>query len=97
MKIENIIIAGITEVFVHWSESGVVNDELGCDENFEINKAVSIEKFEEVAAKAAEAVESGYDKTKVDVRFNDGSVMNLRLDITKTEKSLIELIKLYIN
>lgn len=97
MNIEKIIKASVKEVFVFWSESNLVNDRLGCKESAEINKAVSLAEFEKVANEAAQFVEFGYDKTKVEVRFHDGEPMQMRLDINKKENSLVELIKLYID
>lgn len=96
MNINQVIKASIKEVFVFWSESTLINSEMGADENFDINKAVSIDKFNELADKAAQLVDGGYDKTKVKVTFHDGSEFNCRLDINKGNKCIVELLKHYL-
>lgn len=97
MNINQVIKASIKEVFVFWSESTLINNEMGADENFDINKAVSIDEFNVLAVKAAQLVEGGYDKTKVKVIFHDGNEFNCRLDITKGNNCIIELLKHYLN
>ncbi len=97
MNINQVIKASIKEVFVFWSESTLINNEMGADESFDINKAVSIDEFNALADKAAQLVDGGYDKTKVKVIFHDGSEFNCRLDITKSNKCIVELLKHYLN
>lgn len=96
MNINQVIKASIKEVFVFWSESTLINSEMGADENFDINKTVSIDKFNELADKAAQLVDGGYDKTKVKVTFHDGNEFNCRLDINKGNKCIVELLKHYL-
>lgn len=96
MDINNIIKASIKEVYVYYSESNVVNDMLGCNEHFNINRAVTLKEFDEVIKAAAQAVESGYDKTRIDVVFHTGEKVALRLDIAKNNNCLIEKIKRHI-
>ena len=97
MNINQVIKASIKEVFVFWSESTLINNEMGTDESFDINKAVSVDEFNALADKASQFVDVGYDKTKVKVVFHDGNEFNCRLDITKSNKCIVELLKHYLS
>ena len=62
----------IEEIKVHWSESGYINDVLGCDENSDIEKEVDVFAFNSIIEHAAKKVGGGYDKTSLSVKLKDG-------------------------
>ena len=67
-------LSDIKSVFVHWSESGLVNSELGHDEEGDINKDVDPVAFDDLIRRASALVSPGYDKTCLTVVLNDGTV-----------------------
>ncbi len=64
----------IASVFVHWSESNLINDELGCNDEFDINKEVDPVVFDNLLRRSAQLVGAGYDKTVLTIKLKDGSV-----------------------
>lgn len=92
MKIES-----IKQVYVHWSESGLINDALGCDENCDINKWISPAKADDLIIDAAKQVNSGYDKIVLTIDFHgeipSGDWQYNKFCITKSTKGLLDLIK----
>lgn len=70
-KIEKI--EDIETIVVHWSESKIINDELGHDENYDIEKNIEPAKFDEIVKRAAMSVEGGYDKTNLSVTLKNGT------------------------
>jgi hypothetical protein len=71
MKIAKI--EDIESIHVHWSESNLINDELGCNEDSDIEKQVDPIKFDDLISRAAKEVGGGYDKTMLSVKLKDGS------------------------
>ena len=67
-------IEDIDSIIIHWSESIVINVELGCDDNSDIEKEVTPEKAEALIRKASTNISAGYDKTSMTVKLKDGSV-----------------------
>lgn len=63
----------VSHVIVHWSESKLVNDELGHDDNFDINKRVDRDVMDDLVKRAAPLFGGGYDKTMMSVFKTDGS------------------------
>jgi hypothetical protein len=66
-------------VWVHvlWSESSEFKD----------NDVLSFDEFERKARFAASLVSEGYDKTKINVLFDDGMKYGCRLDLSPIEDS----------
>lgn len=75
----------IARVIVHWSESDVINERLGCDDNYDIEKEISVVDLEMLIEDAAEAISSGYDKTSMTIVMKSGLVWanNSKFHITK--------------
>jgi hypothetical protein len=96
MNVQTFISASIKEVFIYWSESNVINETFGTNSNLDIGRAVSLEDFNNAVNKAAQQVESGYDKTRVKVTLHNGQEFELRMDITKNETCLATLISRYL-
>ena len=86
----------IASVFVHWSESTLINDELGSTDG-DIDKQVDPLVFDELVKRAAALVVSGYDKTSLTVRFHDGTVYGehggCKFYLTPSKNSLLKLIE----
>jgi len=85
----------IKTVRFQWSESGLINDELGNDEQGDINVDVDAAKADDLIARAAKCVSSGYDKTPLTITLNDGTVWchKLKYYIVRETKGLLDLIK----
>lgn len=62
----------IDSVIVHWSESNLINDELGSDENSDIEKTVDPIVLDDLIKRAAKLVGGGYDKTSMSVKLKNG-------------------------
>lgn len=62
----------IESIIVHWSESNLINDELGCDDNCDIEKQVDPAAFDDLIRRAAKKVGVGYDKTSLSVKLKIG-------------------------
>jgi hypothetical protein len=90
MKLED-----IKSVFVHWSESELINTELGEDEG-DINKEVDPVAFDDLVKRASALVSPGYDKTCLTVEFRDGTVYGknggCKFYLTRSKDSLLKLI-----
>ena len=72
MKIESL--DKIDKIKVHWSESNLINDELGCDDNCDIEKEVAVDLFDDMVKRASKLVETGYDKTSLSVLLKNGKM-----------------------
>lgn len=61
-------------VYIHWSEN----------DNFKSQSIMSFKEFENTCKLVAQQVgyDNGYDKTKVDILFSDGSQYGVRLDLS---------------
>ena len=68
----------IKSFHVYWSESTLVNKELRCDNNGDIEQDVSFDDFVELCNRAIKEVDCGYDKTKVRIDFHDGDTLTGR-------------------
>lgn len=64
----------IETIIVHWSENVLINDEMGCDDNCDINKDIEPRKLDELLARAVKQVNGGYDKTSLTVKLKSGVV-----------------------
>jgi len=62
----------IESIIVHWSESTLINDELGRDDNDDIEKQVDPVAFDDLIRRAAKKVGGGYDKTSLSVKLKSG-------------------------
>lgn len=71
MKLKSIDL--IDKIKVHWSESNLINDELGCDDNCDIEKEIAPDKFDDIVKRASKLVNSGYDKTLLSVYLKNGT------------------------
>lgn len=78
-------IEDIEKVIIHWSESYLINDILGCDDNDDIEKEISVVDLEKLITDAANDISSGYDKTSMTITMKDGLVWadNSKFHITK--------------
>jgi len=64
----------IARVIVHWSESELINDRLGCDEFSDIEKEVSVVDLEILISEASKLICCGYDKASLTVVLKSGLV-----------------------
>ncbi|MFK5951022.1 MAG: hypothetical protein QM500_19895 [Methylococcales bacterium] len=89
MKLED-----IESVFVHWSESRLINDVLGCDDNCDIEKSVEPAEFDKLVIQAASKVGKSNDKTVLTVKLKNGIVYcdNSKCYLNVTNNTLIKLI-----
>ena len=67
-------IGEIESVIVHWSESNVINDELGCNDDCDIEKEVSPQVLDKIIERAAKGVKGGYGKTSLTIKLKSGAV-----------------------
>lgn len=91
MKLEE-----IESVWVHWSESTLINEVLGCDDNSDIEKSVDVFEFNDLIKAAASEVESGYDKTVLTITLIDGLewCTESKFYLTSDRDTLIKLIRM---
>lgn len=92
MKIESL--DQIESVRVQWSESGLINRELGNDAEGDINVTISPEAADDLIRRAAILVDGGYDKTPLTVTLKDGTVWchELKFYILRRTTGLLDLI-----
>ncbi|MET4696608.1 hypothetical protein [Endozoicomonas lisbonensis] len=64
----------IKEIIVHWSESEYINNALGCDENYDIEKKVDVSTLDKMIEPASAGVTGGYDKTSLTVMLKSGEL-----------------------
>jgi hypothetical protein len=89
----------IKSVFVHWSESKLINDELGNvpEDEGDIRKEVDPVVFDDLVKRASALVVTGYDKTCLTVTFHDGRVYGanggFKTYLTKSKDNLMDLIE----
>lgn len=93
MKLTNL--NEIKTIVVHWSESGLINDELGSDENGDIEKEIEPIVFNKMIKKAAQFVEGGYDKTVLTITLEDGSTWckECKFYLLRTDETLMNLLR----
>lgn len=84
----------IKSIFVSWSESNLINDELGCDDDCDINKEVDPVIFDGLVKRAAKKVGSGYDKTVLTVTLQDGTKWadQVKFYLSSQDSSLLNLL-----
>lgn len=83
----------IESVFVHWSESELINAELGHDEEGDIDKKVDPIAFDDLVRRASALVPPGYDKTMLTVYLKDGGeITYVKFYLTREKDSLEKLI-----
>lgn len=88
-------LSDIKSVFVHWSESGYINDTLCADGNSDIENPVDVFAFDGIIKVAAKEVKSGYDKTCLTVVLNNGEVIEEeKFYLSGSKDSLLKLIEL---
>jgi len=67
-------IEDIDSIKVHWSESSLINEELGCDDDGDIDKWVTPEEMHILIQKAGKLVGSGFDKTSMTIKLKTGDL-----------------------
>ncbi len=88
----------IERVFVHWSESSLINDELGnvTEDSGDILREVNPIEFDGLIKRASALVTAGYDKTCLRVTLKDGTVYGenggCKFYLTSAKNSLVKLI-----
>jgi hypothetical protein len=88
----------IEKVFVYWSESSLINDELGNvpEDSGDILKEVNPVDFDKLIKRASALVHCGYDKTCLKVTLTDGTVYGenggCKFYLTADKDSLVKLI-----
>lgn len=84
----------IESIKVHWSESNVINDALGHDDNCDIEKVVDVDEFDRLIKKAAGKVKTGYDKTSMTVKLKTGIVWanEAKFYLTGVKDDLLKLL-----
>lgn len=84
----------IESVFVHWSESNLINDELGCDDECDINKLVDPAAFNDLVSRAAKQVGSGYDKTVLTIKLKSGIIWanDVKFYLNAKDESMLTMI-----
>lgn len=90
MKLED-----IKSVKVHWSESELINNAIGCDDSGDIEKEITPIEADKLIKDAAKTIRSGYDKTFMTIRFNGEKQkqwLNVKFYITGRTTSLVKLI-----
>lgn len=91
----NLKLSDIKSVFVHWSESGLINSELG-NVDGDIDKDVDPVVFDDLVRRASAYVQSGYDKTYLTVILNDGTEYGhnggVKFYLTPSKDNLVKLI-----
>ena len=92
MKIESL--DQIESVRVQWSESGLINRELGNDAEGDINVTISPDAADDLIRRAALLVDGGYDKTPLTVTLKDGAIWchELKFYILRRTTGLLDLI-----
>lgn len=87
-------LSNIKSVFVHWSESNLINKEMGHDENSDIEKEIEPAVFDDLVRRSAAEVGPGYDKTVLTVHYNDGTKPDIEIKfyLTPEKDSLLKLI-----
>lgn len=84
----------IDEIVVHWSESALINSELGCDDNCDIEKKVCPFELDDLINRASKLVPPGYDKTNMSITLKNGLkwASEIKFYLTKAEPSLLLLL-----
>lgn len=84
----------IWSIKVHWSESNLINKELGCDDNSDIEKFVEVERLDKLIKEASGMVGQGYDKTMMTVKLITGLIWadEQKFYLTGVKDSLLKLL-----
>ncbi len=84
----------IKSITVHWSESSLINDELGCNDDGDIEKIVDPVVFDRLIKRAAKEVGIGYDKISLTLTAADGHewCKECKFYLTAKKTSLLDLI-----
>lgn len=84
----------VKSVTVHWSESTLINEELDCNDDGDIEKKVDPIAFDDLIKRAALKVGEGYDKTSLSVTSSNGLQWcnECKFYLTRNTKSLIGLL-----
>ena len=83
----------IKNVKIHWSESALINKELGCDSSGDIEKYLTPIEADDLIKRAAPLVGSGYDKTSMTVTFfNKKTWDQVKFYLTPQKTGLLELL-----
>lgn len=84
----------IKSVKFQWSESGLINKELGNDAEGDINVEVDAAKADDLIRRAALLVDGGYDKTPLTITLHDGTIWcrELKYYILRRTTGLLDLI-----
>jgi hypothetical protein len=87
-------LSDIESVFVHWSESALINDELGANDDDDIEKPVDPARFDEMVVRAAKGVTGGYDKTSLSIVLKGGVkwATGSKFYLSRTESGLLSLL-----
>jgi len=83
----------IKKVFVHWSESELINEEMGDDDNGDIDKFIDPIKFNKLISVASQLVPAGYDKTELTIEMENGDLIkDQKFYLTAYRDTLVKLI-----
>jgi len=85
----------IKSILVHWSESALINEELGCNEDDDIEKVVEVKKFDDLIHRASKLVDVGYDKTTLSITMKSGEMLckQCKFYLTPENDTLLKLIR----
>lgn len=92
MNIDNL--SEIKTVYVHWSESSVISEYMGCDECGDIEKNINPVEFDNLIKMAGKKVGGGFDKTVLTIELVSGEtwVSDCKFYLKQGYNGLIELI-----
>ncbi len=84
----------IESIMVHWSESNLINDVLGCDDGCDIEKLVKPDEMDQLTRRAGKSVGCGYDKTSMTVKLKNGLVWanECKFYISSGDNSLLNVL-----
>lgn len=92
------LLEDILKVRVHWSESVLLNDEIGIDDvlggNGDIETDITAEQADDIISRAAKLVDGGCDKTVLTIYLKTGKVFceGIKFYITRKTTGLLNLI-----
>ncbi len=84
----------IESVFVHWTESPLINEEFGCNMDDDIEKSIEVEEFNDLIHRASKLVGIGYDKTSLSIWMKSGNMLydRCKFYLTPEKDTLLKLI-----
>lgn len=84
----------IKNIKVHWSESQIINEELGVDNGSDIEKNIEAVELDLLVKKASSKVGLGYDKTVLTVTLIDESIWckDRKFYLTNYRNTLLDLL-----